>query len=63
MNIAGNDVTPFGQDMLALVQERPDDANLWMNLATVMFCLEKKEMGLTMQAQALSLSRNYQVGS
>lgn len=59
MSIAGMDFGPVGQQMLAMTQENQDDANAWMNLATLMFCLEQRETGLAMQAQALALSRCY----
>jgi hypothetical protein len=59
MSIAGDDLLPYGQQMLALAQERPDDANLWLNLSLAMLCLDQRETGLAIQAQALELQRIY----
>ena len=59
MNIAGQDLLPYGQEMLALAGERLGDANLWMNLSQVMLCLGQREAGLAIQAQALALKRIY----
>ena len=59
LSIAGDDLLPYGQQLLALAQQRPDDANLWMNLAQAMLCLGQREMGLAVQAQALAMRRIY----
>ena len=59
LSIAGDDLLPYGQQMLALAGERPDDANLWMNLSLAMQCLGQRETGLAIQAQALALRRIY----
>ena len=59
MSIAGADVAPVAQQMLALAQTQPEDANLWMNLSIVLQCLGQRELGLSMQTQALSLQRVY----
>jgi len=61
MSIAGDDLLPYGHQMLALAGERPDDANLWMNLSLVMQCLGQRDPGLSIQAQALDLQRIYLV--
>jgi glutathione synthase/RimK-type ligase-like ATP-grasp enzyme len=59
MSIAGTDILPIGQEMLAQAQQSPDDANLWMNLSTVMLCLGQRDLGLAIQAQALAMKRVY----
>jgi hypothetical protein len=59
LNIAGYDLSPYGQEMLVLADERPDDANLWLNLSLLMQCLGQRESGLAIQAQALALRRIY----
>lgn len=59
MSIAGEDLLSAGQEMMAKVHEFPDDANLWMNLATVMLCLGQRDPGLNVQAQALEMQRIY----
>lgn len=58
-SIAGTDLRPFSQDMLALAEQRPDDANLWMNLAIAMLCMKQRELGLSIQNEALTLQRVY----
>lgn len=59
LNIAGHDLSPYGQEMLVLASERPDDASLWLNLSLLMQCLGQRESGLAIQAQALDLQRIY----
>jgi len=61
MSIAGDDLLPYGQQLLTLAGERPDDANLWMNLSLVIQCLGQRDAGLLIQAQALDLRRVYRV--
>jgi glutathione synthase/RimK-type ligase-like ATP-grasp enzyme len=58
-NIAGHDLVPLGQEMLAELENAATNPNLWMNLATVMLCLGQRELGLSMQAQALAIQRIY----
>ena len=59
LSIAGDDLLPYGQQLLALAQQRPDDASLWMNLSQAMLCLGQREMGLAVQGQALEAQRIY----
>ena len=59
MSIAGTDLLPYGQEMLALAEERPEDANLWMNLSLAMQCIGQRELGLAIQGQALAMKRIY----
>lgn len=58
-SIAGTDLRPFSQEMLTLAEQCPDDANLWMNLAIAMLCMKQRELGLSIQNEALSLQRLY----
>ena len=58
-SIAGIDLMPAAQAMLASAEKQPDDANLWMNLATAMLCLGHRDLGLSIQAQALEIDRIY----
>jgi hypothetical protein len=62
MSIAGTDLSPIGQEMLARAAES-DDANLWMNLSTVMLCLRQRDSGLAIQDQALALKRIYHLAA
>ena len=63
MNIAGDDLRPVGQQLLQLAQQRPDDANLWLNLSLALFCLEQRETALAVQAQALAMQRVYELSA
>jgi len=62
MSIAGIDLLPISQDMLAKAHDS-DDANLWMNLSTVMLCLRQRDIGLAIQAQALEMKRVYHLAA
>ena len=63
MSIAGTDLSPIGQEMLARAADEPDDANLWMNLSIVMLCLGQRDIGLAIQNQALALRRIYHLAA
>lgn len=60
-SIAGIDLMPSAQQMLAKAETHPDDSNLWMNLAIAMLCLGHRDLGVNIQAQALELQRIYQL--
>jgi glutathione synthase/RimK-type ligase-like ATP-grasp enzyme len=60
-NIAGTDLMPVAQELLVKAAEIDDDANLWMNLALLMFCLGQRDLGLQMQGLALGISRCYRL--
>lgn len=61
LNISGEQLLPYGQQLLALAQQRPDDANLWLNLSLALLCLGQRETALAVQAQALAMRRVYQL--
>jgi glutathione synthase/RimK-type ligase-like ATP-grasp enzyme len=63
MNIAGTDLLPVHREMLARVERRPDDTNLWMNLANVLLCLGERDLGLKIQAYALGRKRAYRLAA
>lgn len=63
MSIAGIDLSPVAQTLLAQVEQNPDDANLWMNLSIATMCLNQRDLGLTLQAQALALQRIYHLAA
>ncbi len=63
MSIAGTDLQPLAQQMLAKAQVDSDDANLWMNLSIATMCLGQRDMGLALQAQALEMSRLYHIAA
>jgi glutathione synthase/RimK-type ligase-like ATP-grasp enzyme len=57
VNIAGTDLLPLGQEMLAQAQQNPNDAPLWMNLSVVMQCIRQRDIGLAIQGEALNVQR------
>lgn len=59
MSIAGIDFTSATQEMITQAQNAPEDAVLWMNLATAMMSLKHEDLGLQIQSQALELQRVY----
>ena len=61
MSIAGDDISALTAGMLTKAEQRPDDAELWMNLSTVMLCLKQREVGLAIQNQALAMQRVYRL--
>lgn len=61
MSIAGTDLLPYGQELLALAGERPNDASLLMNLSLAMQCLGQRELGLAVQGQALAIRRVFEL--
>ena len=63
MSIAGTDLQPVGQELLALAGNDGEDANLWMNLSLVMQCLGQRDLGLAMQQQALAIKRCYHIAA
>ena len=59
MSIAGEDFLPQTREMLAAAKIAENDANLWMNLATALLCLNEHKLGLAAQAQAIGMQRTY----
>lgn len=63
MNIAGTDLVPIHAEMLARVERRSHDMNLWMNLSIILLCLGQRDLGLRIQAYALARKRVYHVAA
>jgi glutathione synthase/RimK-type ligase-like ATP-grasp enzyme len=63
LSIAGADLRPRALELLAAAEGEPGDANLLMNVATVMFCLGQRDLALSIQAQALALRRTYHLAA
>lgn len=63
LNLAGGDLRPVAQALLALAgseqEKEQDNANLWMNLATAFFAMGQRQTGLAIQAQALQMRQTY----
>ncbi len=63
LDLAGIDLLPIAQDLLAQAQCHSIDANHWMNLSTAMFCIGQRDLALTVQAQALAMQRHYSLAA
>lgn len=59
LNVGGGDLLPVVEALLEQTKVTKDDATLWMNLATALLCMGQKEIGLTVQRQALAQQRVY----
>lgn len=63
MSINGDDLRSTCMDLLAKAADNPENSNLWMNLATAMLCIEQRDIGLSIQSQALEMSRIYHLAA
>jgi glutathione synthase/RimK-type ligase-like ATP-grasp enzyme len=59
LSTAGHDLRPIAQDLLAQANEQQDNADLWMNLATAFYSIGQREVGMSIQQQALEMKRTY----
>ncbi|HEX5393725.1 MAG TPA: hypothetical protein VFW68_10605, partial [Rhodocyclaceae bacterium] len=57
LSTAGHDLRPIAQDLLAQANEQQGNADLWMNLATAFFSIGQREVGMSIQQQALEMKR------
>lgn len=57
MSIAGTDLRPVAQELLASAESGAGDINQWMNLSIALLCLEQREIALAIQNDVLSLQR------
>ena len=63
MSIAGRDFLPIARDLLEEAGQKPEDANLWMNLSIALLCLGQREIGLAIQAQALKITNVFHLSA
>jgi hypothetical protein len=61
MAFRGIDLTPLGQQLIARAQADPADANALMDLSVVLQLKESRELGLSVQAQALQQQQFYRL--
>ncbi|MDP2144192.1 MAG: hypothetical protein Q8J80_08660 [Gallionella sp.] len=61
LSIAGGDLQAAAQELLEQAKRDADDANLWMNLSIAMLCLGQRDLGLSIQHQALEMKRIYRI--
>ena len=59
MALSGMDLTPLGTQLIARAASHPHDANTLMDLSIVLQLLRNRELGLTLQAQALEMQQLY----
>lgn len=60
-SIAGEPLQPLAAAFLAAAEAHPDNANILLNLSLVLQCLNQREIGLAMQAEALSLQQVFEL--
>jgi glutathione synthase/RimK-type ligase-like ATP-grasp enzyme len=62
-SVGGADLRPLGQKMLEQAGQNATDAELWMNLATVVQCFGQRDVGLSIQSLALQQQRIYRLAA
>ncbi|GLR26590.1 ATP-grasp domain-containing protein [Limnobacter litoralis] len=55
----GGDLSFAVEGLLASANSHQDNAVTWMNLSTALFSLGQRDLGLSIQSQALQMSRHY----
>lgn len=60
-SIAGADLQAIAHELLDKAASDDGDANLWMTLSIAMQCMGQRELGLSIQKQALEMSRIYRI--
>lgn len=63
LNTAGSNLREVTEHLLQRTDQEPDNANLWMNLATAFFSMNQPDMGFAMQEHALGMQRTYQIAA
>ncbi|PKO88199.1 MAG: hypothetical protein CVU16_14340, partial [Betaproteobacteria bacterium HGW-Betaproteobacteria-10] len=63
LSIAGGDLRQVAQSLLEKAGQDQDNTHLWMNLSTALFAIGQREIGLSVQAEALFTQRSYQIPS
>lgn len=63
LSIGGGDLRQVAQSLLEKANQDQDNATLWMNLSTALFAIGQREIGLSVQAEALLTQRSYQIAS
>ncbi len=61
MTIAGEDMGSIGVQLIARADRNPKDASALLDLSTILQLRGERELGLSMQRQALSLQQTYPV--
>ncbi len=56
-SVAGQDLKPYAESLLAEAQQKQTDGPLWMNLSVAMQCIGQRDIGLSIQAMALEQQR------
>jgi len=61
LSITGGDLQQVAQTLLEKAGQDEENANLWMNLSTALFSIGQREIGLSVQKQALLMQRCFQI--
>jgi len=61
MALSGVDLTPLGTQLIARAASHPHEANTLMDLSIILQLLRNRELGLTIQAQALEMQQLYRL--
>ncbi|MEO8849643.1 MAG: hypothetical protein ABI440_13570, partial [Casimicrobiaceae bacterium] len=61
MSLNGGDLGHTARSMLARAQQELDNPELWLNLSTAMFAIGQRELGLSIQDQALQMKRTFRI--
>ena len=56
-SVAGQELRPYAESLLAEAQQRQTDGPLWMNLSVAMQCIGERDIGLSIQSLALEQQR------
>jgi glutathione synthase/RimK-type ligase-like ATP-grasp enzyme len=62
MAFLGEDLSPLGNQMLERIADNPNDANALMDMSIILHLKGNRELGLTLQSQALALQQTYRLG-
>jgi len=60
---SGGDLTASAQQLFARIEQQPNDASAYMDLATIMLLSHQSDSALQLQAQAMALQSRYTLAS
>jgi glutathione synthase/RimK-type ligase-like ATP-grasp enzyme len=59
LSIGNVDLRQVAETLLAIAQSNQENPYIWMNLATVFFATEQRDLGLAIQMEGLKIQRTY----
>jgi len=63
MAFLGKDLSPLGTQLLQRLALNPDDANALMDMSIILHLTGNRELGISMQEQALAIQQVYRLGA